>query len=460
MAVATSGADTGGTGRGPSLSNLLLPIGGIIGLIIVAIGLMFLADQHGAQNLLGSLFDLIGNPEAAAGVRNGTSDQLLAKMILAVVALAAGVGGIWLLYAGLSALVGLFGPKVQERVIPWVFVVPAVLLLAGYLVYPSMVTVLTSFESKSGAFTLDVWTGLFKQPIGDVIAKNIVFIVALDVAAILVGFAIAWIYRRRTGDSLKKRWIVAPLGIAIAWEALQTPGVFSSDIGITLTNNVLWLVIGTGGAVVLGLVIAAMFDRIRRESLAKTFVFLPLAISLVGASVIWTFVYAWRPPGSPQYGLLNAVWTGLGGQPIDWIHTVPINTYLLIIIFIWLQTGFAMVVLSAAIKGVSTEVLEAARLDGASERQIFFRVIVPIIKGSILAVITTIAIADLKVFDIVYVTTGGRFNTDVVANRMFVEAFQFFNDGRGAALATILFIGVLPVMYINLRNLREQGVGS
>jgi alpha-glucoside transport system permease protein len=119
-----------------------------------------------------------------------------------------------------------------------------------------------------------------------------------------------------------------------------------------------------------------------------------------------------------------------------------------------------MVVLSAAIKGVSTEVLEAARLDGASERQIFFRVIVPIIKGSILAVITTIAIADLKVFDIVYVMTGGRFDTDVVANRMFLEAFQFFNDGRAAALATILFLGVLPVMYINLRNLRQQGIGT
>src|SRR3954470_6622675 len=162
----------------------------------------------------------------------------------------------------------------------------------------------------------------------------------------------------------------------------------SPDFIEILRNNLIWLVVATGGSVLLGLIIAGLFDRVRREALAKTFIFLPLAISLVGASVIWRFVYTWRPPGTPQYGLLNAVWTTLGGQPVDWIHTAPINTYLLIIIFIWLQTGFAMVVLSAAIKGVSTEVLEAARLDGANERQIFFRVIVPIIKGSIIAVVT------------------------------------------------------------------------
>ncbi len=391
MAVVNSGTDSGA-----SVRRLLLPIGGIVGLVIVGIGLVFLADQHGAQNLLGSIFDLIGNPEAAAGVRNGTSDQILAKLLLAIVALAAGVGGIWLLYAGLSSLVGLFKPKTQERLIPWVFVIPAILLLVAFLVYPSIVSIVTSFKNTTtGAWTLDNWASL-----------------------------------------------LAP------------------EIRATIINNIIWLIVGTGGSVILGLFIAAMFDRIRREAVAKTFIFLPLAISLVGASVIWRFVYTWRPPGTPQYGLLNAVWTSLGGQPVDWIHTQPINTYLLIIIFIWLQTGFAMVILSAAIKGVSTEVLEAARLDGANERQIFFQVIVPIIKGSILAVITTIAIADLKIFDIVYVMTGGRFGTDVVANRMFLEAFQFFNDGRAAALATVLFIGVLPVMYFNLRNLRGQGVGS
>ena len=223
-----------------------------------------------------------------------------------------------------------------------------------------------------------------------------------------------------------------------------------------LRNNVIWLVVGTGGSVVLGLIFAGLFDRVRREALAKTIVFLPLAISLVGASVIWGFVYAWQPAGSPQIGLLNAIVVGFGGEPIPWLQTSPINIFCEIVIMVWLQTGFAMVVLSAAIKGVSGEVIEAARLDGASERQIFVRVIVPIIRGSIVTVATTIAIITLKIFDIVYVTTGGRFNDDVVANRMFQEIFQFFDEGRAAALATLLFIAVLPVMYINLRNFRRQ----
>ena len=199
-----------------------------------------------------------------------------------------------------------------------------------------------------------------------------------------------------------------------------------------------------------------MFDRIRRESLAKTFVFLPLAISLVGASVIWQFVYAWQPAGQPQIGLLNAIVVGFGGAPIPWLTTSPINIICEIVILIWLQTGFAMVVFSASIKGVSGEVIEAARLDGANERQLFLRVIVPMIRGSIVTVSTTIAIITIKIFDIVYVTTGGRFKDDVVGVRMFHEIFQFFNDGRGAALATLLFLAVLPVMYINLSNFRRQ----
>jgi alpha-glucoside transport system permease protein len=220
------------------------------------------------------------------------------------------------------------------------------------------------------------------------------------------------------------------------------------------------LVVATAGSVGLGLLIAGLVDRVRREALAKTFIFLPLAISLVGASVIWKFVYQWRPEGQPQYGLLNAIWTGLGFDPVTWIATPTVNTFALIVIMIWLQTGFAMVVLSAAIKGVSVEVIEAARLDGASERQIFSGIIVPIIKGSIITVATTIAIAVLKIFDIVYVMTGGQGDSDVVANRMFREMFQFDNDGRAAALAVVLFVAVLPIIFVNVRNLNKQGIGA
>ena len=150
------------------------------------------------------------------------------------------------------------------------------------------------------------------------------------------------------------------------------------------------------------------------------------------------------------------MWTAAGGQPVAWSTTYPVNIPAQILIMFWLQTGFAMVVLSAAIKGVSTEVIEAARLDGANERQLFFGVIVPIIRGSIITVTTTIGIATLKIFDIVMSISGGRNHDDVVAVRMYREMFQFFNDGRAAALATVLFIAVLPVMLVNLRNFRRQ----
>jgi alpha-glucoside transport system permease protein len=223
-----------------------------------------------------------------------------------------------------------------------------------------------------------------------------------------------------------------------------------------LRNNIIWLIVATAGSVGIGLLVAAMFDRIRRESLAKVFIFTPLAISLVGATVIWKFVYAVQPPSEPQFGLLNAIWTAFGNKAVAWATTFPINLPAEMLVMIWLQTGFAMVVLSAAIKGVSVEVLEAARLDGASDRQIFFKVVIPLIRGSIVTVTTTIAIATLKIFDIVMSMSGGHNHDDVVAVRMFTEMFQFFNDGRAAALATVLFIAVLPVMVLNLRNFRRQ----
>ena len=159
-------------------------------------------------------------------------------------------------------------------------------------------------------------------------------------------------------------------------------------------NNVIWLVVGTLGSVGLGLLIAGLVDRVQYEHLgSQDLHLLPLAISLVGASVIWALVYTWRPPGQPEYGLLNAIWTALGQKLVAWVQTPGINTFALIAILIWLETGFAMVILSAAIKGVPTEITEAAKLDGASERQLFLKLIVPSIKGSIIVVAITVAIA-------------------------------------------------------------------
>jgi alpha-glucoside transport system permease protein len=378
--------DSGSLGTSP-----IVLVGSLIGLVLAAIGVTVLIDPQGGEKLLASIYDIIGNAEGAEALRNGQGDQFFAKLLLATIALLVGVGGIWLLYTGASSLVERLRPRVRDRILPLVFIAPAVLLLGIYLVYPAVVTVIGSFQDKDGAFTL------------------------------------------------------------ANWESLATPPFLE-----ILRNNILWLLIGTSGSVGLGLLTAALFDRIRREALAKVFVFLPLAISLVGATVIWKFVYAWQPASQPQYGLLNAVWTALGFEPVAWATTFPINLPAEMVILIWLQTGFAMVVFSAAIKGVSTEILEAARLDGASERQLFLRVVVPMIRGTIVTVTTTVAIVTLKIFDIVMSISGGRNHDDVVAVRMFGEMFQFFNDGRAAALATVLFIAVLPVMILNLRNFRRQ----
>jgi alpha-glucoside transport system permease protein len=368
-----------------------LPIASLIGLVVAGIGVTILIDPQGGQNLLASFYDLTGNSAGAQALRNGLGDQFIAKLLLVAIALFVGVGGIWLLFTGVSTLVELLPPKIRDRILPWVFVAPALLLLGIYLVYPAVATIIRSFQDAKGAFSLANWSTLVTGPFLEI-----------------------------------------------------------------LRNNVIWLVVATAGSVGLGLLTATLFDRIRRESLAKIFVFTPLAISLVGATVIWSFVYAWQPPSQPQFGLLNAIWTAFGNKPVPWATTFPINLPAEMLIMIWLQTGFAMVVLSAAIKGVSVEVLEAARLDGANERQIFFGVIVPLIRGSIVTVATTIAIATLKIFDIVMSMSGGQNHDNVVAVQMFKEMFQFFNDGRAAALATLLFIAVLPVMILNLRNFRRQ----
>jgi len=221
-------------------------------------------------------------------------------------------------------------------------------------------------------------------------------------------------------------------------------------------NNIFWLILVTGFSTILGLAVAVLADRARGESIAKSLIFMPMAISFVGASVIWRFVYAFTPAEKDQIGLLNAVWVGGGGAPQDWIRQIPWNNLFLIAIMIWIQTGFAMVVLSAAIKGVPGELLEAARVDGASEVQSFWRVTLPQISTTIGVVVTTLMITVLKVFDIVQVMTGGNNDTDVIANRMFSEVFVNRDNGRGSALAVLLFVVVLPLMIVNVRRLQRS----
>jgi alpha-glucoside transport system permease protein len=223
-------------------------------------------------------------------------------------------------------------------------------------------------------------------------------------------------------------------------------------------NNLLWMIVGTFFCVSLGLLIAVLADRSRFESFYKAIIFLPMAISFVGAGVIWKFVYAYKGTGSgiSETGLINAIIIAMGGQSQSWLTTPPWNNFFLIVIMVWLQTGFAMVVISSAIKGIPSELLEAARVDGATEIQVFFRIMIPTIQGTLLTVTTTIVIFSLKLFDIVRVMTGGNNGTNVIANEFYIERFTYGNAGRASAIAIVLLVTTIPVMIYNLRQFRER----
>lgn len=223
-----------------------------------------------------------------------------------------------------------------------------------------------------------------------------------------------------------------------------------------LLNNLVWLVLASIGTVLLGLIIATLADRARIESALKSAIFIPMAISFVGASVIWKFVYAYEPPGQAQIGLLNAIAVGTGGQPIGWLTNPPGDNLALIIIYVWMWTGFSMVILSAALKSVPVEILEAARCDGAHEMRIFLRIILPMISPTLVVVTTTMVINVLKIFDVIYTLTGGDYGTNVIAMEYYHQLFLNFNVGQGSALAVLLLLVVIPVMFINVRRFRAQ----
>ncbi|MEP6639833.1 MAG: sugar ABC transporter permease, partial [Chloroflexota bacterium] len=224
------------------------------------------------------------------------------------------------------------------------------------------------------------------------------------------------------------------------------------DTLIALRNNALWVVLLPTLVVGLGLLIAVLVDRVRYEGVVKSIVFLPLAISFVAASVIWRFMYEL----DPNVGTLNAVVTKAGFSPVAWLLVQPWNNLFLIIVGVWLLTGFAMVILSAGLKGISVELLEAARVDGASELQVFRGIVFPLLLPTIAVVGTTIIIYALKTFDVVYTMTSGNFDTNVIANVMFQTLFNNTQPGRAAAIAVILFAAIIPVMIFNIRRFREQ----
>ena len=327
--------------------------------------------------------------------------------------------------------------------------------------------------------------------------------VAIGIGAIALGIILANVYRRGLRGFLPWFYVGPALLFLLLYLVLPTvQTVYLSFLdgrsqqfvgwdnyrvlltnpatGIALRNNLLWLVGVTGVSVGLGLVLAVLLDRVRYEPIIKGLIFMPMAISFVGASVIWRFVYAYRPAGQEQLGLLNAIVTALGGQPMGWTVetcwpladwapiTLPgvgwewscwgipfLNTLALMTIMIWLQTGFCMVLLSAAVKGIPADVVDAARVDGATELQIFWRMTVPLIRPTIAVVATTVVIVVLKVFDIVWVMTGGQQETEVLASRMIKEMFNFREFGRGSAIAVLLLLAVVPVMVSSMRRFRD-----
>jgi len=233
--------------------------------------------------------------------------------------------------------------------------------------------------------------------------------------------------------------------------------IFTDPDQITvLRNTIAWVVITPFVATAVGLLYAILVDKARGEALAKALIFLPMAISFVGASIIWKFVYAYRPDQGDiqQIGLLNQIVVWFGGTPQQWLIDSPMNTIFLIIVMIWIQAGFAMTVLSAAIKAIPDDIVEAARLDGVRAWGMFRYVTVPTIRPTLVVVLTTIGIGTLKVFDIVRTMTGGQFDTSVVANEFYSQSFRSNNQGLGAALATLLFVLVVPIVYYNVRQLR------
>lgn len=319
------------------------------------------------------------------------------KIVQVAVAVLVGVGGIWLLYWGMDRAISAMPESIGSAVRPFAFAGPAMVLLGFYLVYPAVNTFILSFQNADGDE--------------------------------FVGF-----------NNFQR--------------------VFTEETYlISIRNSVIWVILVPIVAVAIGLGFATLADKLgrRTETAAKSVIFLPMAISFVGASVVWTFVYNFRPEGfGEQIGILNAARVATGADPVNWLQFPLWNNLFLMVILVWLQTGFAMVILSSAIKGVPVDEIEASRIDGANEWQVFRKIVIPSIASTLVVVWTTVLITTWKVFDIVFVMTGGGFDTSVVAERMVTEFFTFGNNGMGAALAVLLFIAVLPILIINVKRFQQQ----
>ena len=346
-------------------------------------------------------------------IPSGTAE----KTVVSLVAIVWGVGGAAILYLVSNWLVEKLSSIWVKRLQPFIFVGPAIAILAWYLALPTFRSLWISLFDRAGPSKVP-FSMLFTAP-GEFFSQ------------------------------LSTNFIGLNNYVAVFTERTMIEA---------FRNNLLWILFGASLAIIFGLMVAVLADRSRFENLAKSLIFLPMAISMVGAGVIWNFIYEVKDVADPQIGLLNAVWVAFGQEPQAWtaLITQPWNNIFLIIIMIWLQTGYAMVIFSAAIKGIPEDLIEAARVDGASEVQIFFRIMIPYISGTIITVSTTVVIFTLKIFDIVMVMTGGQFSTHVIATQFYRQAFTSNNKGLAAAIAIVLLITVIPVMVYNLRQFAEE----
>ncbi|MBE2223332.1 MAG: sugar ABC transporter permease [Anaerolineae bacterium] len=341
------------------------------------------------------------------------------KAVIVLVAIIWGVGGVAALYWIFNWLVEQLPGDWTARLQPFVFVGPAMAILIWYLTLPVYRTFWLSLFDRDGF------------PVGFSVFKPWTWITGIQSPS-FVGFAN---YTNLFTERLLQ-------------EALR--------------NNLMWIVFGSTLSVVTGLLVATLADRSKSERVSKTLIFLPMAISFVGAGVIWNFMYEVKPPGEAQIGVFNAIVVALGGSPHPWdkwVAIAPWNNLFLILIVIWLQTGFSMVLFSAALKGIPQELMEAGRVDGASELRIFFNIMLPYIRPTVITVWTTIVIFTLKIFDVVWVMTGGQFGTHVIATQFYRQSFTARNSGIGSAIAIVLLLTVVPVLAYNLRQLREGQEG-
>jgi len=361
----------------------------------------------------------------------------------------------------------------REAIRPWLFVAPALILLFVYLVFPAIQTFYLSFSDADG--NVRVNAPIYPEEVRDLninFATDINAERMLAVRDVLVddypslseltlediesanlrtnGDGIDFVLEQANAEVEQNfvlfrnyEWAFNPENEGF-WEAVR--------------NNILWLLVPLLSTV-FGLLIAILADDVRWGTIPKSLIFLPMAISFIGASVIWRFIYYYKGPDVEQIGLLNAIIVSLGGEAQAWMTIQPWNNLLLMIILVWVQTGFAMVLLSAALRGVPEETKEAARIDGANEVRIFFNIIIPQIMSTILVVLTTITIVVLKVFDIVQAMTNGQNGTQVLANMMFNESFRNFDVGRGAIVSVVLLVAVVPILVWNLRQFQQQEQG-